>query len=39
MEELVKIINLAMECFKQEYGDDAKLVLKTTTGCVTAKAS
>lgn len=25
MEELVKIINLAMEQFKQEYGDDAKL--------------
>ena len=25
MEELVKIINLATEQFKQEYGDDAKL--------------
>lgn len=25
MEELVEIINLAMEQFKQEYGDDAKL--------------
>lgn len=25
MEELIEIINLAMEQFKQEYGDDAKL--------------
>lgn len=25
MEELVETINLAMEQFKQEYGDDAKL--------------
>lgn len=25
MEELVEIINLAMEQFEQEYGDDAKL--------------
>lgn len=25
MEELVEIINLTMEQFKQEYGDDAKL--------------
>ena len=24
MEELIEIINLAMEQFKQEYGDDAK---------------
>lgn len=25
MEEIFEIINLAMEQFKQEYGDDAKL--------------
>lgn len=25
MEELIEIINLAMEQFKEEYGDDAKL--------------